>query len=691
MKRIFTFLLITLLCVFSSFTFGGTVTIYNPAAGVTWISNTTYNITWYDNITQHVKIELIGTAGTLTLTSDTESDGIYEWTINSATLPGTQPGSYRIKITSVYNSLTTATSEPFTITNIDPNKYITIYNPAAGVTWLQNENYNLTWQDNISENVKIELLGAGGPYLIAASTESDGSFPWSGWLPTGVNTINYQLKITSVTNSNVSTTTPFIVTNVDPNKYITIYNPAAGVTWIKNNIYNITWQDNISGNVNLELLKANGSSNGLIASNLAGNSYTWTIGQVSSNGYPKDFKVRVYSVDNPNIEVISSIFTITDKDPNKFITLWSPAAGVTWIQNKNYSLTWSDNINENVKIELLGSDGGTYIITSSTESDGTFPWVACLPGGVNTLTYKMKITSVDNPLISITSESFTVTNINPNWLITCYNPAVGVTWVKGNTYNITWWDNITGNVFIELCNADGTSIPGSGGFTKPHTDRTVSWTIPSGYIGDYKIKISSITNPSVYVLSGIFKIVEYDIDKVITLWSPAAGVTWIKNESYVITWSDNIPENVKIELLGDGGPYLIDASTSSDGTYPWVALLPADKASLNYKLKITSVVNPLVTVEGDFTVILDGKKSLNSNENKFAINIYPNPVTEKLNIVSNQNMKYIWIINNLGRIVFESQLNSNLTQIDISQLNTGIYLIKVKSDTELLNSKIMIQ
>jgi hypothetical protein len=691
MKKIFTFLLITLLCVFSSFTFGGNITIYNPAAGVTWYSNTTYKITWTDNITQNVKIELIGTSGTYTITADTESDGEYDWTINPITLPGTMPGNYQIKITSVYNSNTTTTSSSFTINNVDPNKYIAIFSPAAGVTWMQNENYNLSWQDNIDENVKIELLGNGGPYLISASTESDGSFPWTGWLPTGVNTINYQLKITSVVNSNLTTTTPFTVTNINPNSIITIYNPAAGVNWIKNDTYDITWYDNIPGKVNIELLKSNGNSNGLIASNLDGNSYSWTIGEVSTNGYPKDFKIKIYSVDYPSISVISSIFTIFDKDPNEFITLWTPAAGVTWLQNENYNLTWSDNIDENVKIELLGSDGGTYIISNSTESDGTFPWVAWLPSGINTLQYQMKITSTTNSLIYVKSAPFTVTNINPNWLITCYNPAVGVIWVKGNTYNITWWDNITGDVKIELCNTDGTNIPGSGFLQVPESNRTCSWTIPSGYIGNYKIKISSVSNPSVYVLSGIFKITEYDIDKYITLWTPAAGVTWIKNESYILTWSDNFDENVKIELLGDGGPYLIDASTPSDGTYPWTAWLPADKNSLNYKLKISSVINPLVTVEGDFKVILDGKKSLNSNENKFAINIYPNPLTEKLNIISNQNMKYIWIMNSLGKLIYESPLNSEQTQIDVSSFNTGIYLIKIKNDTEIVNNKIMIQ
>lgn len=690
MKKLFTFLSITLLCLLSSFTFGGQITIYTPAAGVTWFSNTTYNITWYDNIPQNVKIELIGTSGTYTLTSSTESDGVYEWTIDQSTLPGTLPGSYQLKITSVYNSNTTVTSSPFTITNVDPNKYITLWTPAAGETWLQNTNYNITWSDNITENVKIELLGSGGPYLITASTESDGLFPWTGWLPGGVNNMDYQLKISSVVNSTITATTPFKVTNLNPNSYITIYNPAAGVTWIKGGTYNITWQDNISGNVKIELYNSAGVLKGTIADNQAGTSYSWTIGQISTQGYPKDFRIKITSKDYPEVNVMSSIFTVNDKDPNEYITLYSPAAGVTWLQNENYNLTWQDNINENVSIELLGSDGGTYTITTSTESDGTFPWIAWLPVGVNTITYKIKVTSVINPLVTVTSAPFTVTNINPNWLITIYNPAIGVNWVKGNTYNITWWDNITGDVKIELCYPDGTNIPGSGFLQVPESNRTCSWTIPDGYLGDYKMKISSVINSGVYVISGIFRIVEFDLDKYITIWTPALGVTWIKNESYVITWSDNIPENVSIELLGsDGVTYTITTSTESDGTFPWVAWLPADKASLSYKLKIKSTVNSSVVASTDFTVIMDGKKSAEDNYN--GISIYPNPVKGNMNIVSNENINHIWIMNNLGKIVIEKAMDSKQTQIDVSSLNAGIYYVKIKTNETVISNKILVQ
>lgn len=780
-KKIFIFLSIMIICSFSSFTFGGNITIYNPAAGVSWLSGTLNTITWEDDITQHVSIELIGSSGTYTITSDTESDGSYDWTIDPTTLSsiGTLPGSYKIKITSVYNSLTTRTSEPFTITNANPNNIITILSPAAGVTWLRGTIQNITWWDNITGNVKIELCNASGipigPSYSDVVPESNRTYAW-----TIQNNLlgDYKMKISSVNWPSVNVTSEiFKVTNVDPTSIITIYNPAVGVKWLKGSTQTITWTDNISGNVNLELLKSDGTSNGMITTNLAGNSYSWTIGDVSWT-YPKDFKIKIISVDNSEINVTSGIFKVINTDPNSYITMYSPAWGIEWLNGESHNITWEDNISGPVSIKLLKADGTDMnLIVASTPSNGTYPWtpsvakgnykikitsidnseiyainefklinlnpnsyitlrspaagVKWLKGTLNSVSwednitgnididlltssgsyvgwiaqnipssnlthswnilnaageYKIKITSKDNSEINVTSDIFTITDYELNSIITIYNPALGVSWLKGSTQNITWWDNITGNVKIEVLNSNG--IPTGYQDVVSESNRTYAWTIQNDLGGDYKMKISSVDHPSINVTSGIFKVIAYDPNSIITLLSPAEGVTWVKNTLNNVTWYDNISGLVDIDLYRANDSYVgwIAQDVASNGTHPWTIINePGD-----YKIKITSIDNPLVNAIGNFKIILDGKKS-SDGDVKFAVNIYPNPVIDKLNITSDQTMNHIWVMNNLGRVVIETSLNSNQSQIDVSKLNTGIYFIKIKTNDSIITNKISIQ
>ena len=62
-------------------------------------------------------------------------------------------------------------------------------------------------------------------------------------------------------------------------------------------------------------------------------------------------------------------------------------------------------------------------------------------------------------------------------------------------------------------------------------------------------------------------------------------------------------------------------------------------------------------------------------ENNTAITIYPNPSTGVFNIVS-QQVVAVEIYDLLGKLVYNQQLVSGTNNVDISNLNTGVYLLK---------------
>ncbi|MEA5579513.1 FG-GAP-like repeat-containing protein, partial [Anabaena sp. UHCC 0451] len=100
--------------------------------------------------------------------------------------------------------LGTAKTGTVTIVDNDPAPFITVTSPNGAEPLVIGSNYNLSWADNIAENVKIDLY-KGGVYnrTIFSSTLSDGSENWL--LPADlVAGSDYSIKITSVNNGNVS-------------------------------------------------------------------------------------------------------------------------------------------------------------------------------------------------------------------------------------------------------------------------------------------------------------------------------------------------------------------------------------------------------------------------------------------------------------------------------------------------------
>jgi len=71
-------------------------------------------------------------------------------------------------------------------------------------------------------------------------------------------------------------------------------------------------------------------------------------------------------------------------------------------------------------------------------------------------------------------------------------------------------------------------------------------------------------------------------------------------------------------------------------------------------------------------------ESVNELNNTSSISIYPNPAKEQLTITGNKDVKYITILNTLGQVLVEqNSYNSDKAVINVSNLGSGVYFIKV--------------
>jgi len=169
-----------------------TLTVNSPNGSETWNRGTLQNIIWNVNtVDTLVRIELLGAAGYV-LSASTANDGLYEWQIPAEQVPA---NDYMIKITGLQTTINDTSNSTFTITD---SPFIQVMSPNGGESWAMSTDQTITWQDNLTEDVKIELFkGAALELTISDSTASDGSYSWS--IPNNLSVgSNYKIKVTSI-------------------------------------------------------------------------------------------------------------------------------------------------------------------------------------------------------------------------------------------------------------------------------------------------------------------------------------------------------------------------------------------------------------------------------------------------------------------------------------------------------------
>ena len=93
--------------------------------------------------------------------------------------------------------------------------------------------------------------------------------------------------------------------------------------------------------------------------------------------------------------------------------------------------------------------------------------------------------------------------------------------------------------------------------------------------------------------------------------------------------------------------------------------------------------NIVITGTNGFTLVRDNSSLSSSDTDLENFNLYPNPAKNKLKVNSkNEPLKQIEVFNVLGQRIINLNFSSSLSEnIDISNLNTGMYLVKINNLT----------
>lgn len=583
----------------------GTITLNQPTGNESIPQGSTYLISWNDNITAPVKVELLENNVLKTTISASTTGTTLNWTVPTSGIT-TDSKIYKIKISSTVAGSTTAPaiSGRFTIT-ASTGTFVEVLQPNGGETWAVGTSHLISWNDDIGEVVNIQLKN-GSTYTDIATGVSGSTFVWNipSTEPTGT---NCKVKISSSLNSSIHdfSNSRFSIT-ASTGSFINVIQPNGGESWAVGTSHLISWNDDFAEAVNIRLKK--GSIYTDIATGVTGSTYVWNI--LSSQVTGSNCKVQIINTLDGSIHDYSdSRFSLT-ASAGTTIEVLQPNGGESWARGTSHLISWNDDFSEPVDIKLI--KGGVTTDIASNVTGSTYVWD--IPSTqVTGANFKVKIFStLDGSIKDKSNTRFSIT-ASAGTYVEVLQPNGGESWAVGTTHLISWIDDLPEAVDIKLVNGSTTTDIVSG-----VTGSTYSWDIPSSQATNthYKVKIVSTLDNSIYDRSDANFAITASTGTFIEVIQPNGGESWARGNDYMISWNDDLFEDVNIKLV-KGGVVTDIADNVSGSTYTWS--IPSGQAvGGNYKIKIISSLDPNVK---DYS---DANFSITASSGTFVTVIQPN-------------------------------------------------------------------
>jgi len=459
---------------------------------------------------------------------------------------------------------------------------ITVTDPSAGVYWQRGKTKTIIWtKEEFTNKVRIELWPEGGDtldpvYGLIINKVGGLSYAWP--IPAGLATGSYVIKVYAWGQtpewSVVGVSAPFTVADIN------VLAPVTNAHWKNGTRHKVKWEQSFSGQVDIDLYSSDNSIHYSVANGVTGDSYTWLIPNAST--LPSgSYNLKIWRSPAHDVVDVSTFYIGAAGDP--YITTLTPAGGETWQRGTNKVITWEDNLNSNVKIQLCNAAGTVLSTIKISASDNSYNWP--IPSNLATGTYKLKLSNVNNDALYDYSGLFTVCASIPGGTVTINKPVAGVNWNRGALHTITWTKGggLTDNVKIDLINADGDTLN-----LKPSTAASsLDWYIPyTKPAGTYTIKVSSVQDDHIFD-TNYFHITLSAGGK-IQLLKPVAGVDWNRGATHTIKWKKtSCTDNVKIDLINADGDTLNLKPSTAASSLDWY--IPYSQLPGTYTIKVSSV------------------------------------------------------------------------------------------------------
>ena len=192
-------------------------------------------------------------------------------------------------------------------------------------------------------------------------------------------------------------------------------------------------------------------------------------------------------------------------------------------------------------------------------------------------------------------------------------------------------------------------------FNQVHVDQLSAWTPEFGEcVTDLDLTLSVVIDPEVTEQPVINGVSELDV---------------FQSPTSVFNVTNNIPSNFSIEpeTAGTLNPANDNLSVviTWDGTYKGQVTLTAEPVS--------------VCNQGGSTMVITVKNSTGVDEFASGTRVYPNPTSEKVTIEA-KGMTQVTVFSVLGQQVYQAKVDADSTDIDMSMLPAGTYMVRIDTN-----------
>jgi len=99
-----------------------------------------------------------------------------------------------------------------------------------------------------------------------------------------------------------------------------------------------------------------------------------------------------------------------------------------------------------------------------------------------------------------------------------------------------------------------------------------------------------------------------------------------------------------------------------------------------YKGDVVLTATPISECNnGEGTLNILVKNSTDVNEFGVKASLYPNPTNGNVTIEA-EGMQRLTVVNELGQVVYDTELNDNTTSLNLNQFGVGVYMIRIYTE-----------
>jgi len=177
----------------------------------------------------------------------------------------------------------------------------------------------------------------------------------------------------------------------------------------------------------------------------------------------------------------------------------------------------------------------------------------------------------------------------------------------------------------------------------------------------------------------------------------------ISSTGTINVWLTTLPGNYDLALLNSSGTQIGISKNKgsknetismnvSPGTY-YAKVYPvgtANSATSCYTLKVQTITATRAITTSTPVTAAATKENVDPD---FAVNLFPNPAGDQLNVLVQgvDNKSEIKVYNLMGKLILQQQAVNTLTQLNISKLSAGFYLVHVNDGKETRSVKFVKQ